>query len=296
MVATAAWMPAGPTHWPVDLRSYHRDLSADSSSTIRQFAKDPWHYYVHRILGQPRERAGHELDLGTAAHIAITQPDKLDEEVVWLPDGVTRRSKKAEPYLAQHPDRPVLEQDDAYRIERMVASVKSNPATACLLEGDWLVEHAVTMTHGESGLPVKVCFDGLHKTGRIRDIKTASNPSRHGYHNFRWAFHEYGYSVQMGLYALVRDAYMPFSTLDPDGDTGVDIIAVGTSEPFAAFRYSVGPMTLECGKVQVDRILGKLAACKQLWEISGDQSVWRHDDFGRTVTLELPHYQLIEGI
>lgn len=285
-----------PEHWPVNLQEYHQDRTHESNSTLKEFLDDHWGYYLHRILGQQRDRSSHATDLGTAFHLYLSEPLRFDEQVIFLPDGVTRRSEKGKKVLLDKPTNPVLEQHDAYRLERMKSSVLSNPATAALLEGDWLIEHAVRMIHKPSGIPIKVCFDGLHATeGRIRDIKTADNPELTGDRNFLWSSWQYGYYRQGPLYCMVRDSYRPLSVFAED-DMGYDWLVVGNDEPFRAYHYRLGPATRELGQFHNDLILKKLAAYRELFEISGDPDVWKSDNFGRTVTIELPTFRFREEL
>lgn len=188
----------------------YRAIKALNISRLKELKRSPLHYRY--LLDHPR--ITEPLTLGTAAHCAVLEPERFERQfAVW-----NRRSEKTgnlcprngqfwEAFLAEHPGKTVLTEDEASLALSIGAAVRADPCAARYLEAG---EPEVTMQwemHGRAckgradwithleGKPVIV---GLKTTRDCRLFAFGSQAAKLGY-PMQWAWYLAGYQAIRGV-------------------------------------------------------------------------------------------------
>lgn len=109
---------------------YHSDFERYSKSSLSDFSEYP-HYMIEKRLS--RSKRSKILDIGTAAHTAILEPDKLDTDVIIIPGKVlssagrigTNKYKEWEQSIDA--TKPLLKEHEYDAVMRMRDSVFKDP-------------------------------------------------------------------------------------------------------------------------------------------------------------------------
>lgn len=172
---------------------YH-GLPAIGKSGLDLMARSPAHFRY-----QAKNEQSRNMVLGTAAHMAILEPDKFSDAFVTLPDGVDRRSSAYKEAAAAKGADYVLTRSEADRIEGMASAVQGNKWAMDFL-ADGRPEVSVFADDPVTGVRCKVRPDWLASGGVIVDLKTTSDASDEG---FGKSVANYRYHVQAAFYTDV---------------------------------------------------------------------------------------------
>lgn len=160
MKITAPMMVIG---MPNDI--YHAHDSA-SKSALDLVARSPAHYKY----APPRETT-RQMEIGTAIHTALLEPDKFASEYVLLRDVTDRRSSEYKAAIKEHPSERVLTGSEADKVAGMQESVYANPDASSLLSQPGYRELSVFAADPETGVMVRARFDILTHDGQAVDLK-----------------------------------------------------------------------------------------------------------------------------
>jgi hypothetical protein len=224
---------------------YHPDLPAEQYFALHRLSASGAKLILHSPLHYQHDRASPRtetpaLKLGTAAHMAVAEPDRYSLEVATL-GPCDRRTKAGKEYynafMAANEGKIILSEDEARIVEGMAKSVHSHPLAAKLLEGA-AVEVSMLWRDPATGCDCKGRMD-LFKpdAGAILDIKTTLDASPSGFAKQALNF---GYHIQAAAYLSGAN------TLGADIRDFI-IIAVEKSPPFACAVYRLSDAHLELG-------------------------------------------------
>lgn len=147
--------------------------AVSASDLITMDAECPAKAWAHSALNPRRlpRRDTEATILGTAAHMAILEPEKFDAAYAFRPLGMDGRTKEGRAWKEEQGDRIVMDHDDATAIALMRSAVAGHPlARAALRHGQ--AEAVLTWTDAETGLACKARPD-YKRAGMACDLKTA---------------------------------------------------------------------------------------------------------------------------
>ena len=251
------------THHPGLTNEAYHELEAVSPSRLKVLARSPLHYW-DRFLAPDREKSEPTaaMQLGTALHTAVLEPELWDETIAVPPHSFDRRTKagkeRADAFAAESEGRLVLTPDDADTVRRMADAVRRHPAAAFLLELPGRREASYTWIDPETGLACKTRPDWHSEDCRIVvDVKTTKDASRA---EFMRSIANFDYHVQA---AWNRGALSAEQFLS---------VAVENVRPFAVAVYPASAAMLAAGERRIDRAMEQLADCWRtgVWPGYGD--------------------------
>jgi exodeoxyribonuclease VIII len=191
------------------------------------------------------------MNLGTALHLAVLEPQMFWEQVAVRP-AIDRRTKAgkaaAEEFEAEHAGKLILSEEDAARVEAMATAIHAHKAAHFLLEQPGHREASYTWTDTNYGIACK-CRPDWHSEDRrlVVDLKTTQDCSRR---EFTRSIAKFGYHLQAAwnTSALGAEQFL--------------IIAVESQRPYAVAVYPVAAEALAAGARRIDRALESLAQCR----------------------------------
>jgi exodeoxyribonuclease VIII len=235
-----------------------------STSALKAFSKSPNHclaYYAQTIEPTPA------MQLGSAVHCAILEPDKLKERYVVAPQ-VDRRTKEGkaewEAFTASAGERTVLTREQGETLAAVTAAVFADPISHDLINACTTFEEEII---GQIlGTPYKGILD-MRCNDFIADIKTCTDASAEAFSRqaFNLMYHE-----QAAAYAILAEKpEIPFY-----------FIAVETSPPYntQVFKQS------EASRTKATHHLHQLIRRWQEWD--GNPATYTNT----VTTLEIPHW------
>lgn len=186
---------------PMPREQYHA-IDAISGSRLENGWIDgefsPLHYRHAMILPDEPSAA---MQLGTATHLAILEPERLDSMVVRSPDFNTRSNAgKAErdAFAAANPGKIIVDSAEWERLTGMREMVRKDPLGSRLVKHVGLIESAVLWTDAATGLPCKGLMDKYVPGRAIVDLKTVGR--RASRHRLRSIINDFGYHRKMAHY------------------------------------------------------------------------------------------------
>ena len=232
--------------------AYHAH-PAVSKSHLDKVAKSPAHYWAHyldpnRVAPEPTPA----MQLGTALHTAVLEPELWDSTIAVPPQAFDRRTKAgkelAAAFEAEAEGKLVLSPDDADRVRRMADAVHQHPASRFLLELPGLREASYFWKDADTGLECK-CRPDWHSQDRrlVVDVKTTEDASPRG---FAKSCANFRYHVQAHWYQR------PFAEAEQ-----FLFIAVEKQPPYLVGVYAASPAFVAAGGRAADRDMQALARC-----------------------------------
>ncbi|TXF11147.1 PD-(D/E)XK nuclease-like domain-containing protein [Pelomicrobium methylotrophicum] len=244
---------AGLLSMPAD--QYHANQAVGHSGLVR-IMRSPAHYREY-VTNPPEPTPA--MQLGTAFHVALLEPDRLGETFVVAPK-FDRRTKEgrqaAEAWEAEHAGKTALTAEQMNAIEQMVASVKQHAGAAGLL-ANGMAEMSGFWSDPETGIECKCRPDWLAMAGEtvtgIVDVKTCVDASADG---FARAIATLGYDLQAAFYQdglkAMTGRTIPFY-----------FIAVEKEAPYAVAAYEASDEVIEVGRAKYRGALQLLKWCRE---------------------------------
>jgi exodeoxyribonuclease VIII len=231
-------------------------IPAASSSALRLLGtRSPAHLQADRE--QPREETA-ALTIGTAAHVAILEPDLFGQYFAVGPVD-DRRTKDWKAFATECSEAKIgaLRPMDMALVDAMRTSVRAHPAARKLL--DLATERELTIVWVDEGSQVvcKARIDLLvPEIGATVELKTAFDAGRTGFEKAIW---NHGYYTQGAWYigAANRIADRPCDFANHA------IIALEKDPPYATNAFLVRDEAIQAGRDQLDRWLRRYAECEQ---------------------------------
>lgn len=218
---------------------------------------------------RPSRRDTDATELGTAAHMAILEPDKFRAAYVVKPKGMKLNTKAGIAWRAENPGGEVLSHDEAEAIAGMRDAVLREPlAAAALKVGE--AETTIIWDDAETGLECKCRPDWLARHGCF-DLKTTidANPAAFAKQaaNLRYYIRA-AWGIE-ALQAIGMEAPV------------YGFIAVEKSPPYPVIVAAYDQETIEWARIQIRAAMRRFADCLA----SGK---WPGYSDGRVVELTLP--------
>ena len=230
---------------------YH-SLKAISPSRLKLLARSPLHFF-DTYLAEDREPqpSTPAMQLGSALHIAVLEPDLWDTSVAVPTHTFDRRTKVGKELAAEFERQAavkiVLSPDDADTVRRMADAVRNHPAARFLLDLPGRREASYTWTDPGTGIECKTRPDWHSRDSRIVvDLKTTTDASRG---EFSRSIANYDYHVQAAWNQAAIGAEQ-FLT-----------IAIEKTRPFAVAVYPASGELIAAGQRRIDAAMHLLAEC-----------------------------------
>ena len=189
------------------------------------------------------------MEIGTAIHCAILEPERFAAEYVLLRDVKDRRASEYRKAKEVHGGEYVLTSTEADNVAGMQESVRSQYA---IPKGR--AEVSLFAVCARTGVAVKCRFDLLTDDGHAIDLKKTQDSSREA---FAKSIYNYRYHVQQAFYSYVY--YLVFGR-DLESFT---FLAVEEQHPHIAMPYTIGFESAGIAHSEMQADLDRYAACVQ---------------------------------
>jgi hypothetical protein len=242
---------------------YHSDTTRISKSGLDLINKSPAHYYQRYLSGQHEEKSSKALEIGSAVHMAVLEPELFAETYAIYPelDRRTKAGKEAfEAFIEQNANKAFLSASDFQQCLALAESVKSHEKAAKLLESG-KAEQTITWDDLETGAPCKARPDFVtERMGStfIVDLKTTEDASPRA---FSRSAYKYRYHVQAAFYL---DGYEQAHGVTPEAFI---FVAVEKTPPYLVACYVYGPEELNLARATYRANLATYLEClnSQSW-------------------------------
>ncbi len=148
-----------------------------SHSKLKEIRKSPA-YFLHKLREPTKETDA--MKLGTLCHMAVLEPDKLEQNYIALEEKIDRRTKEGKAAwaaLQEASEGKVVVQPWMWEVAKRVSeSVMGHPMAAmlvneCLSEGSCEAEFRFSW----DGVDCKSKLDGITAGGTVIDLKTTQD-------------------------------------------------------------------------------------------------------------------------
>lgn len=189
---------------------YHSHPEGISSSGLKLVERSPAHYRYQAARAPSRA-----MEIGTAVHTALLEPERFAADYVLLKGVKDRRASEYKAAVRVHGSERVLVANEADQVAGMQEAVLSNPAMSERLNAEGWRELSLFVRDPETGSLVRVRYDLLTVSGIAVDLKSCldARPDE-----FSKAIHNYAYDLSAALYT--------------------DAFQWATSVPLAAFEFA----------------------------------------------------------
>lgn len=235
---------------------YHAD-PAVSNSMLSSLRKSPAHCYaLHLDPHRPQAQTTEAMALGTLAHTAILEPDKLLERYAVKPDGMNFSTREGKAWRDALPPQKNIISAEAYSTSQAQRDAVMRVAPLRRIFSSGEPEVSLFWIDQATGLRCKARPDWLHWVGPNRvislDVKSIDDLTAD---KVERAVTVYGYHRQRAHYANgIRACGLQ---LDDFG-----FAFVSSSYPFLATPYILDDETCEQGADEVAELLALFADCK----------------------------------
>ena len=231
---------------------YHADHDRLSASMIRTFVRSVPEYHAKFVERTMPTASTARMDLGTAAHAAILQPERFGDAIAVAPD-CDRRTKAGKDRFAEFEaasvGKLVVTADAGAAALAMAASVRRVPLAKFLLEATGVVEQPVVWADAASGLGCRCKPDLLlTNAATLVEIKTVSDPSTFA---FSRSIHSLGYHLQAVHY------------MSGTGSTRFVWVTVHVNPPHEVSLFELDEQSLEAAWAQYRSVISEIAAYRQ---------------------------------
>ena len=228
------------------MNEQYRNIDAVNHSTLKYMAESPLHYKHNIDNPKPTTDA---MRLGTAAHMAILEPPRFLESVVYY-EG-RRAGKSWEQFAVENQDRLIVRAHEYDHCLKMSESVWFNPDIKHLLQNGY-AELSITWNDEYTGLFCKGRIDFMTKDGYLVDLKTTRSIV---YRDFQRTYAQMHYFSQLAFY---------YDGLIANGHDikGIYIIAVENKPPYDAGLFEVDMTDIERGRDKYRLWLEMLQECR----------------------------------
>lgn len=227
---------------------YHAAPDSISKSGLDLVNRSPAHYFFAE--DKPSTRA---MQLGTALHTAILEPELFASSYMLLRDVTDRRTSIYKEAVKIHGADNVLISTEADYVAGMQESVYSNEKAKQLIKNCEYKEISVFATCPRTGVNLRCRFDGLSiKHNYAIDLKTTRDARPD---EFSKAIYNYRYHVQDAFYRYV---YFLATGIELDF---FEFIAVESDIPHPTVPYRLDDISRSIGKAEYERNLDTAAEC-----------------------------------
>ena len=231
-----------------------------SSTMLKDMLRSPLHCWArHLDPERPQSTPTPAMQLGSAVHTAVLEPERWDQDYAVAPrcDRRTKAGKETwAEFQASAGGRVVLTEDQAELVSRVAAATAEHPSAREMLEvGD--AETSIFYDH-PCGELVKVRPDWWARGQYLLDLKTTRNAGP----GFARQIAQLNYHMQAAFYVdvveAVRGETLPWYWL-----------AVETEPPYAVGVYQADAEMLSRGRELYRQALSLYAVCRQTGQWPG---------------------------
>jgi exodeoxyribonuclease VIII len=232
----------------------------------------PGYHQRHVLRTLPAKEPTSAMDLGTALHFAVLEPDKFLDHIVCLPfENFRTKAAQAARDFAEGSGKLVVTKDQHAQIAAMRDSILDHSESGAAIRHAEHFEYAIRW-QDESGLWVRNLIDALVPSiDLLVNIKTAADPSPKG---FARAAGELGYHRSSALY--VAGARAALGMTKPKEL----FVVVGKEAPYEVACYFFDAQDLAAAERSNREDLDDLARRR----VTGD---WSSRHAGKVETVEL---------
>jgi len=223
-------------------------ISASGLKTIAQ--KSPAHY----ANPKPRKATRH-MEIGTAIHTALLEPERFESEYILLPEVEDRRKPEYKQAVkSAGTSELVLVGQEVAKVTGMQDAAFANQEAAKLLRSDGFCELSGIVKDPVTGVICRHRFDKLCVIdGWAVDIKKTQDAS---YEGFQKAIYNYQYHMQAAFY-LDQYEWMTGERLK-----GMKFVAIEEDKPHAVGVYYLDDGSLQIGRELHRDALNTYAECE----------------------------------
>lgn len=247
----AGTMQPGNYYTDMPNEDYHQ-AEGISKSGLTMVGRSPAHYF-YQVPRSP-SRA---MELGTAIHTALLEPDRFASDYMLLKDVKDRRASEYKQAVKQFGTERTLTGPEADKVAGMQEAVFAHDAARELLGAEGWCELSGMSTDPETGTTCRHRFDKLLKDGRAVDVKKTQDASPEA---FSRTIHNYGYHIQAAFYADQHE----WITGQPI--TEFVFIAVEEEFPHGVAVYTLDDDALAIGRHEYRKLLATYAECEKSGE------------------------------
>lgn len=151
----------------IENSQYHGDREYVSSSGLKLMLNDPERFYKQYVTGEIESKSSTAFDFGSYIHTLVLEPHLEEDEYAFY-QGATRRGREYDKFVAEHPDKIVILEQQRPGAKQLQDAVFNHPQAGPLFT-DGVPEQ--TLCVKLEGVPVKVRCDYM-KGNKIVDLKT----------------------------------------------------------------------------------------------------------------------------
>lgn len=258
---------------------YHSRHEWISSSRLKLMGRSPYHFSVyHQMDNEPTEA----MQLGTALHMAVLEPDKFDDEYFILKEKPDRRTKAGkeewDSLQVKHAGKTLIMPDSGEAILSMRKSIVHNNLMQKLLTNG-IVEQSMYWTDPLTGIKQR-CRPDFRRNAVVIDIKTTRDASPE---KFALAMSHLDYHLSAAHYCEGISECHGFSV------KAFLFVAVESSFPYTCAVYRLSETDLENARARRNSYLQLITKCQQSGIWPGYESHPDADEEG-IITIKLPHW------
>ena len=204
-----------------------------SNSGLSLVARSPAHYYH-----APKPSSSRAMEIGTAFHAALLEPDRYAAEYVVVTGCDDRRVSAYKDAAKVYGGDRALTETEGASVSVMAESIRSNKAANSLLIQAGHAELSAFVRDPETGVLMRCRFDWLTDEGVCIDLKKTQDCREHA---FSRSLHNYRYHVQAAMYSHIYELLFgrPLQAFK--------LLAVEEQPPCANVLYDIDPLALQHG-------------------------------------------------
>lgn len=213
---------------------YHAHASV-SKSGLDLVDRDPYHFFNNK----PREQT-RPMQIGSAIHAAILEPEVFAREYMMLPEIKDRRQAEYKQAVKAYGPEKVFTADDCDNIDNIQKAVWGNAEASVLLKGEGFCELSGFVKDPETGVMCRHRFDKLNvEQGWAVDVKKTQDVREF---EFSKSIYNYRYHVQAAFYL---DQYY---WLTGQHLKGMKFICVEEKWPHKVAVYFLDDVSIQIGR------------------------------------------------
>lgn len=211
---------------------YH-SYTGISKSGLDLVNRSPAHFFY----GAKRE-ATRAMEMGTAIHTSLLEPERFREEYVLLKDVKDRRASAYKEAIKVHSSELVLVGHEADKVAGMQESVYAQPEASGALSGEGWRELSAFVEDPETGVLLRCRYDFLSASRTATDVKKTRDARAE---EFSKSVFNYRYHVQDAMYSHI------FKLITGEELHCFQFLAVEEEPPHTAMVYDLDAESREIG-------------------------------------------------
>lgn len=226
-----------------------------SSGGLKRILQSPAHFKYMRDNPQPATPA---MEFGTLVHTCVLEPEKLEQQMVVIPEDAPSRQSKAgkewwEVFNIEHEGKIRIDEEKYQQVRAVAAAILEHGIASGLLAEDGMVEASGIWRDDRFGVLCKMRPDFLFADfSAIIDVKTTGNASRDEFQRTAWRFR---YDMQAAFYI---EGVMRVCDVMPKSFVW---IVAEVEPPHAVAVYRADPKLIQRGMIDCDRAMEIYARC-----------------------------------